>query len=107
MPAGPLICPEKGPHADHRKLLSDMPRQSYCSLQPKDRRLYAVTFPPRYTPREGVFSHTVAEAAAVAVHLDLLFPHTRQRSRLQMLQSCLPGVFLPGPSRGSPTAPHW
>lgn len=71
-----MICPEKGPHADDRKQLRDMPRRSYCSLQPKDRRLYAVTFPPRYTPREGVFFHAVVEAAAVSVHLDLLFPHT-------------------------------
>lgn len=74
--------------------------QGYCSLQSKDGRLSAVTFPPLHTPREGVFSHAVAEAAAVSVHLDLLFPHTRQRGRLQMLHRSLPGGSPPNAQQG-------
>lgn len=89
------------------RLPSDRPRQRHCRLQPRNGRLPAVTFPYCRTPREGALSHMVADAAAVTVHLDLLFTHTHTAQQAADAATVSSWGTPPMPGMGSPTASHW
>lgn len=89
------------------RLPSERPRQRHCRLQPRKGRLHAVTFPYCRIPREGALSHMVAEAAAVTVHLDLLFTQAHAVQQAAEAATVSSRGTPPMPGRGSPTVSHW